>query len=518
MSAWRALCRFVAVHRLGTCLLAALLPLLLRVMLLPYLPIPEPQIHDEFSYLLGADTFLHGRLANPPHPMWVHFETAHVNQQPTYVTKYQPGQSLLLAFGQKVLGHPWFGVLLSVGVMCGSICWMLQGWLPPRFAALGSLLAILQFGVTSYWMNSYWGGALGGIGGALVLGALPRLVRRPGPSAAVAGAAGAALLSISRPYEGLVLVVAATAALLWWRRKEGRPFNDLLTVRHTAAAAILLCLFCSWMGYYNYRVTGKPWLFPYVVNNRAYVTSPFFWLAPLGPAPTYRNVVLRKVWAEWDHGQYLEARANPIVLVRNLGRMLWSSFPFGYLPLFAFAAIGTRKARIALAIGGVFVVALLMEKLVLQHYLSPAIALVFLLAMLGWRWLFSQQRYRPRVGTGIAIVLYASLAGTVAMEARAVYDLAVSRPGNPYYARTAVVNYLMKTGPRHLVLVRYSPQHSLHLDWVRNGADIDGSPIVWAHDLGEAQDRELISYYQGRKVWLFEPDSDPVRLAPYRTN
>ena len=157
MSAWRALCRFVAVHRLGTCLLAALLPLLLRVMLLPYLPIPEPQIHDEFSYLLGADTFLHGRLANPPHPMWVHFETAHVNQQPTYGTKYQPGQSLLLAFGQKVLGHPWFGVLLSVGVMCGSICWMLQGWLPPRFAALGSLLAILQFGVTSYWMNLYLG-------------------------------------------------------------------------------------------------------------------------------------------------------------------------------------------------------------------------------------------------------------------------------------------------------------------------------------------------------------------------
>src|SRR5690349_12836044 len=80
----------VARKRVAACMLMGIVAVSIRLAALPFFPLPYPRIHDEFSYLLASDTFAQGRLTNPSHPMWIHFETSHENFQPTYMSKYPP--------------------------------------------------------------------------------------------------------------------------------------------------------------------------------------------------------------------------------------------------------------------------------------------------------------------------------------------------------------------------------------------------------------------------------------------
>src|SRR5437667_418103 len=219
---WEKGFRRLARRRRLALLAVGMTALAARAALLRVLPIPAPLAHDEFSHLLAADTFAHGRLANAPHPMWIHFETFHVLQQPTYASMYPPAQGLILALGQVAAGHPFWGVWLSVGLLCAAICWMLQGWLSSGWALLGGVLAITRIAAFSYWGNSYWGGAMAATGGALVLGALPRIKRHQRISDALLMGLGLAILANSRPYDGLIFSLPVGIAFIVWMCRNKR--------------------------------------------------------------------------------------------------------------------------------------------------------------------------------------------------------------------------------------------------------------------------------------------------------
>ena len=94
-------------QRLAVVAIAAL-TIFLRLSLLWILPVPIPVIQDEFSYLLAADTFAHGRLTNPPSPFWIFFDEVHVNQLPTYMSKYPPAQGAVIPGSWPITGSPLY--------------------------------------------------------------------------------------------------------------------------------------------------------------------------------------------------------------------------------------------------------------------------------------------------------------------------------------------------------------------------------------------------------------------------
>jgi hypothetical protein len=480
-------------------------------------------VHDEFSYLLAADTFTSGRLTNPTPPMWVHFETFHVNFRPTYQSMYQPAQGLVLAAGQILLHQPWAGVWFSTGVMCAAITWALYGWLPPRWALLGGLLSLIRLGIFSYWMNSYWGGSLAAIGGALVIGALPRIMRSPATRDGLLMGVGVAILASSRPYEGAILAAAGISVLLH-ASMVGHPRATwgALSRKILPFLAAMLLITSLGMLYYFWRVTGDPLLMPYQLNRATYgVSQPFYW-QKIPSIPILHHKVMSDFYLDRDLDYFSEGLTLHGFIAHQLEKLqrAWLFYigPVLLIPVAMFGRVARdrRMRTIWLLLGAMGCGIAIVAWRFTPHYLAPVTAAIYILLLQGIRhWRVSNRRTAgPILSWGVLIICVLMLVIRTAAQIPSVgRHVRVERnawwcfiPGG-ISDRDRIQRELQSRSGRHLVLVRYALQHDVYGEWVYNGANIDAQKVIWARDMGEVSNGELLKYYGDRFIWTVDADA-----------
>jgi hypothetical protein len=504
-------------ERTGLCmLLFAVLPVLLRLALLPHFRVPTPTGSDDFSHLLVADTLAHLRLANPPHPFHRFFEAIYVMQEPSYSSMYPPGQGLLLAIG-RLFGHPWAGVLLTGAAFCAGCYWMLRAWTTPVLAFAGGLLAVYQFGPMNQWMNTYWANAIPALAGCLVFGSIGRNGRRY----AILLGLGIALHLITRPFETILLVLAAML-FLWFLDAQMR--RRLMV--QAAAPVLLMCLpAVALLLFQNKAVTGNWTTLPYVESRYQYGVPATFVFQP-NPSPH------RPLTPEQDLDYRAQSAIHgdePETLRTFLERLGYRVryYRFFFLPPLYVAqitfllTIRERRYLWVLASVAIFALASNLYPYFYPHYVGAVTCLFVLMSVVG---LSRLENWRPQWNLGRLLFILCTaqflfwygirLSGQEALfPALALDEWDYVNHGDPE-GRIAVNAALAKAPGKQLVFVRYAPQHRFH-EWIHNDADIDAARVVWALDLGDAENDKLMRYYPDRRCWIAEPDAQPVRLMPY---
>lgn len=507
--------------------------LLLRLAILPFCPIPLPFIHDDFSFLLAADTFASGRLTNPTPAMWRHFESFHITMKPTYMSMYFPAQGLVMAAGKVFFGHPWFGILCVTALMCAAICWALQAWLPPTWAFLGGMLVVLRLGLFSYWINTYTGaGSIAALGGALVLGALPRFTKTVRLRYAMLMAVGMILLATSRPYEGLLLCLPVTMVLgRWLFTGNNRPTPQVLS-RSTALPLLLVVFAGAWMGYYDHRAFGNALTPPYKINRATYAIAPYYVWQSARPEPVYRHAAMRNFYSHDELDVFKAIHSPTGFLPETLKKGIKGVFFFSGMlllpPLIMLRRVLTdRRVRFLVICILVLCAGMTIQIFLLPHYLAPFTVVFYALGLQAMRYLRVWRPGDQPVGTGLVrlIVALCVVLGVVRLFAVPLHFNVVPWPANSWtkwygpgnfgIARATVERKLEQMPGKQLVIVRYSPDHNPLDEWVYNAADIDHSKVIWAREMGQTEDLELIHYYKDRNVWLVQPDLQPVGVSAY---
>jgi hypothetical protein len=331
-------------------------------------------------------------------------------------------------------------------------------------------------------------------------------------------AIGLLVLANSRPWEGFAVAVGLMLILGkshfgWMGKPAARPTRNVMI-----GAGVVLAIGLGWMGYFNWRVTGKPLLMPYVLHERQYAAAPVLLIQGPVPMPHYRFPEMEAAHRSGELGNYTEQRSLPGFLNGAAQKIesLAQDFLFGS-PLaigFIWAGLCWRRDRrtgALLIVTLIFLGAFLVVVWHFSHYAGPGVPVMLMILILGLRHMRIWQRRRGRLGQTLfhAVIATSMLCYFYGMLTAGGNDTNLAIP------RQAIINQLSQGTKRHVIFVKYLAGHDFGWEWVQNGADIDGSKIIWAHDMGDAENQNLLSRYNGRKAWKLEVGASTGSLAAY---
>jgi hypothetical protein len=344
-------------------------------------------------------------------------------------------------------------------------------------------------------------------------------------------AAGAVLLLMTRPYEGLLLCLPVVIGLLLWIRKTEGKKREI--VQGVSAGLILLLAGIAWMAYYDVRAFGNPLTLPYTVNRATYAIAPYYvWQKPR-PEPAYNHAEMRRFYVVDELKDYDRVHSwtglPGMTLVKALRAILFFS-GMAFIPALVMLPRALRDRSIRFPIVCLIVLACGMgiEIFLFPHYIAPFAAVFYVVGVQCLRHLW---QFRPGGRRAGATLVRLIAVICILMAGLRVFDRQLHCPVPGYPLSTWICNWF---GPDHFVserdkvaatlaqgpggqlaIVRYAPEHDPVDEWVYNGAEIDAAKIIWARDMDHGRNDELISYYKDRKVWLIQPDSPESEIRPY---
>jgi hypothetical protein len=513
--------------RLKSVLFIAALAFVLYALFALCFRFPYFKVVDEFGFLLTADTFLHGRLTNPTHPFWKHFEYLYILHHPSYNSKYPVGQAVMLALGKLLSGYPIVGVWLSGVAACVAVYWMLLGWFSSRWALFGAIITICH-PVIFFWSQVYWGGYVAMIGGSLLLGAVKRIFDNPKTIDAFIFGAGLFVLSVSRPYEGLVFALPLCLFLLvgFLRSKDSNKKLSIFIKKVALPIALVVTLNFSWLAYYNYSVTGNPLKLPYMEYTEQYDYVPLFLFQQMDKPVEYD----KKSFAVsiTDAELYRQSRESVGSFVKtvvaraiifNVNYLLSPILLFFFV--WSFASQSNRKNWLYLnLLLLIFIGGISLSTYFNQSYAAPIYGVFIILTVGAAREIWhsaDRQNIKRLIVLSVPVCL---LTGIILLGAGIAQRNNIEDTGRQ---RAEIEAKLRSEGGKHLIFVDPYPQGSDNPNtvssyvYIYNEADIDDSKIVWANQLNQIENAKLVDYFGDRRVWLLKLDKDgKPQLLPYR--